>query len=64
MRTLSLINYIIAIIFTVCYAYQLLYIPVSLLWEKKKPKKAVPKHEFAVMICARCHRGRFSLTPE
>lgn len=53
MRTLSLINCIITIIFAICYAYQFLYIPVSLFWKKKKPKKAVPKHEFAVMICAR-----------
>lgn len=52
METIKLINYIIAVLFTVCYAYQCLYIPVALF---SRPKKhAEPKkNRFAVLICAR-----------
>lgn len=53
MHTLSFINYIIAILFTVCYAYQFLYIPVAFLLKKKATKAEPSLHEFAVMICAR-----------
>ena len=53
MHTLSLINNLITVIFTVCYAYQFVYIAVSLFRRKKPPKKTIPGHRFAVMICAR-----------
>ena len=55
MQVLRIINWIIAILFTVCYAYQFLYIPVPLLLRENEPvirPKAKP-HHFAVLICAR-----------
>ena len=55
MQTLRFINWIIAILFTVCYAYQFLYIPVPMLFRKKKQsiKKLEEYHRFAILICAR-----------
>lgn len=53
MHTLSYINYVIAILFTVFYAYQMLYIPLSWLIKEKKPNAIPALHDFAVMICAR-----------
>ena len=48
-------NTLIGILFTLCYAYQFLYIP--LVWILQKSRKtapaAVPFHRFAVLICAR-----------
>lgn len=52
METLKLINCIIAIIFIVCYSYQLIYIPVP--WIKKeKPHKTCRNYRYAILICAR-----------
>lgn len=53
MHTLSFINFVIAILFTVCYAYQILYIPFSWWIKKKEPHTMPAPHDFAVMICAR-----------
>lgn len=53
METLQWINYIIAVIFFVCYTYQLLYVPVPFLAKKNPPHSIAPKHRFAVLICAR-----------
>lgn len=65
METIRIINYIIAVIFAVCYSYQFIYIPVSLWWQRreKKTKKqqGFPALEtgscslksYAVLICAR-----------
>ena len=53
MHTLSFINYIIGILFTVCYAYQFLYIPISIFLKRKRQQGNTSLHEFAVMICAR-----------
>lgn len=61
METLKLINFLIAVIFAVCYAYQFLYIPVVLVGRRKqeaatfskKTTGLVPMNRFAVMICAR-----------
>ncbi len=52
MEGLAFINWSIAIFFTVCYAYQFLYIALALL---KKPTRFpdAPPHRFAVMIAAR-----------
>ena len=36
MNTLSFLNRLIAIIFTVCYAYQILYIPIVWLFCKRE----------------------------
>ena len=40
MDTLRMTNYIIAVVFFVCYAYQFLYIPVPWLLAKRKAAKA------------------------
>lgn len=54
METLKLINFIIAILFSVCYAYQCIYIPIVWFFaKKKKTPKAEMKNRFAVLICAR-----------
>ncbi len=68
-EVLDLVNTIIAIVFAVCYTYQLVYIPISLIGkpvidkkraEKKKEIEAHPEleekaplHNLAVLICAR-----------
>ena len=54
MKTLSVINFVIAVIFAVCYLYQFTFIPI--VWIKKrflKKSSAVKEHRFAVLICAR-----------
>ena len=53
METLSYINYIIAIIFTLCYCYQFFYVIVPWLFAKKKSKSPVTDHKYAVLIAAR-----------
>jgi len=54
MDTLKLVNFLISVLFFICYAYQFLYIPIALL---KRPDKAIASssslHRFAVLICAR-----------
>lgn len=52
MKAISLINYIIAVIFFVCYSYQFLYIAIPFIKKSKLPKKAV-LHKYAVLIAAR-----------
>lgn len=52
METLKLVNFIISIIFMLCYAYQFVYIPIPWLMKKRKSAPEKP-HRFAVMICAR-----------
>lgn len=54
LNTLSFLNRLIAIIFTVCYAYQILYSPIVWLFCKKRASSdPVPLHRFAALICAR-----------
>ncbi len=52
MKVIIYLNFIISVIFTLCYAYQFLYIFVGLL---KKPKvfETEKSHRFAVIISAR-----------
>lgn len=52
METLKIINFIIATLFFVCYAYQFLYIPVVLLRRESQRHVSTP-HRYAVLICAR-----------
>lgn len=52
-EALKLINLIIGIIFTVCYAYQSLYVPVVWLRYKKRERVTPTLHSYAVLICAR-----------
>jgi len=53
MYTLQWIDYLIGIIFMLCYAYQFLYIPIPWLIKKKTAGKPAVPHDFAVLICAR-----------
>lgn len=52
MRTLSYINFVISILFMVCYAYQAVYLAVALC---RKPKvfSARKNHRYGVLIAAR-----------
>ena len=52
METLKLVNWIISIIFFVCYAYQFIFIPV--VWLRRPRPRTIPApHDYAVLICAR-----------
>ncbi len=61
MQTLKWVNYIVGIIFMVCYLYQFVYIPISLFGAKAHNKKKKDRHDsleviyhnYAVLICAR-----------
>ncbi|MBQ9563089.1 MAG: glycosyltransferase family 2 protein [Lachnospiraceae bacterium] len=55
MQTLRIINFIIALAFTLCYAYQFLYIPVPWFLRKQEPviRPKAENHHLAVLICAR-----------
>ena len=46
MDTLRMTNYIIAVVFFVCYTYQFLYIPVPWLLGKRKAAKAALGQDF------------------
>lgn len=52
MEAIKLLNYIITILFFVCYAYQFFYIGVPLLRKPRPHRPSVP-HRFAVLISAR-----------
>lgn len=52
METIKLINYIIGLIFFVCYSYQFFYILVPFV-KKEKPHKKAELHRYAVLISAR-----------
>ncbi len=49
---LQSVNQIIGILFLVCYAYQLLYVPVAL-WRRHRVTGPVPPRRYAVLISAR-----------
>ena len=55
MQTLKTINFIISVVFFVCYAYQFLYIP-AVLWLRRRravlPAAPASNH-YAILICAR-----------
>lgn len=55
MQTLKTINFIISVVFFVCYAYQFLYIP-AVLWLRRR-RAALPaapaSNHYAILICAR-----------
>ena len=53
METLKFLNWLICLLFAICYAYQMVYIPFAL-FGRDKPNKIPPVlHNFAVLICAR-----------
>ena len=52
METLKTVNFIISVIFFICYCYQFLYIPIP--WfARKKAAPAAQDNDYAVLICAR-----------
>lgn len=53
MRILNTVNDVIAVIFTVCYAYQFFYLAAALLKKEKTPPEASRLYNYAVLICAR-----------
>ncbi len=52
MKTIIYLNYLISIIFTLCYAYQFFYIFIGL-WKKPKIFTATKNHRYAIVISAR-----------
>ena len=52
MEVITTINYVISIVFLLCYAYQFFYIPAAF-FIKEPPHKKENPHCFAVLICAR-----------
>ena len=54
METLKTINFVIAVIFFVCYTYQFLYIPVPWL-RKARPHGPAKDNRYAVLILSLIH---------
>ncbi len=52
MDAVKIINYVISVIFIVCYSYQFLYILVPL-FRRERPHSAERAHRYAVLISAR-----------
>ncbi|NLC45415.1 MAG: glycosyltransferase family 2 protein [Clostridiales bacterium] len=52
MKIISFINYMIAVLFFLCYSYQLFYIVVPF-FKKNKLHKSTKLHQYAVLIAAR-----------
>ena len=53
MERLSFINYVISLLFFLCYSYQFLYILIKIFSRQKNENKSVEKKNYAVLICAR-----------
>lgn len=49
---LRMVNFTVAALFTLCYAYQFLYLPIPML-KRDKPHRPVQYHNYAVLISAR-----------
>ena len=52
MDTIKMINYILTVIFFICYAYQAVYVIIPFV-VKEKPHKPAKRNRFAVLISAR-----------
>ena len=52
MDTIKMINYILTVIFFICYAYQAVYVIIPFI-VKEKPHKPAKRNRFAVLISAR-----------
>ena len=52
MEIIKLINYLIAVIFCICYSYQIIYILIPFILKPKK-HKSIKKNKYAVLISAR-----------
>ncbi len=54
MEWIKIVNYIITVIFLLCYSYQFVYIPISWFMKKRKPApQPQMEHKYAALICAR-----------
>ena len=55
MELLETLNKVVGILFALCYAYQFLYVPVSLLLREKEkpPVRETGRNRYAALICAR-----------
>jgi len=53
MNVLRIVNYLIGILFALCYFYQIVYLPVPWLVKRKKAEKTGMTNRYAVLICAR-----------
>ncbi len=53
METVGTVNYILSILFTICYLYQIIYLLVPLFKKEKPETAAVALHRYAVLISAR-----------
>lgn len=56
MEIIKSINYIIAVIFFICYSYQFFYVIVPFIWGDKSHKNT-KLHKYAVLIAARNEEG-------
>ncbi len=53
MEILETVGHLIGVIFSICYAYQFVYLAVALLGKKKRAEAAPALKDYAVLICAR-----------
>ncbi len=54
MKELVTVHWVVGLIFTICYFYQFVYIPVPwLLRKRKRPAATDMRNNYAVLICAR-----------
>ena len=53
MEKIELINQIIAIVFSICYFYQIIYILLPFIMKERASKNTVKLHRYAVLISAR-----------
>ena len=54
MQVISIVNFIIWGFFLICYSYQLLYIPIVLIFGRRlRYPETDQKHRYAILICAR-----------
>lgn len=52
MEIIKLINYLIAVLFCICYSYQLIYMIIPFIKVKNKQNR-IKKHKYAILISAR-----------
>lgn len=50
---INIINYIIAVLFCACYAYQFIYLAAPFFIRRRKSAPTVKLHNYGVLICAR-----------
>lgn len=53
---IRIVNFVLGVLFTVCYSYQFFYLAVPF-FKKDKPHAPVRLHRYAVLICARNERA-------